>query len=380
MRTAVDHDRSALLIGTQWCTPAGDETLAVVCPSTEEVVARVPRPTIDDVERAVAVARDAFRNGPWRWMPVEERAACLDRVADLLVARAEEIAQVCTLQNGQPIMITRSSITTQTAIIRNFAELARTYSFEERRQGYNTEALMIREPVGVVAAIVPWNGPLFMALIKSVPALLAGCSVILKPAPETPLDTYILAELMIESGLPPGVLSILPAEPDVSQHLVAHRGVDKVTFTGSTAHGQSVIEATAAKIGRVTLELGGKSPAVLLDDVDLATALPNLLPGMFLNSGQICGTLSRVLVPRARKAEIEGAIIDALSAVPMGDPFDDTILMGPLATERQRERVERYIALGREEGATLASGAAGLHTSPRVGTSSRPCSPTSTTP
>ena len=181
MHTAVDRDRTELLIGTEWCAPSGDETLAVVCPSTEEVVARVPRPTIDDVERAVAAAGDAFRHGPWRRMPVEDRAACMDRVADGLVARAEEIAQVCTLQNGQPIMITRSSITTQTAIIRNFAELARSYSFEERRQGYTTEALMIREPVGVVAAIVPWNGPLFMALIKSVPALLAGCSVILKP-------------------------------------------------------------------------------------------------------------------------------------------------------------------------------------------------------
>jgi acyl-CoA reductase-like NAD-dependent aldehyde dehydrogenase len=350
------YDRAELLIGTEWQSPSGGEQLSVVCPSTEEVVARVPLPTRGDVDRAVAAARDAFANGPWRWLPVEERAQIMLRVADGLEARAEEIAHVCTLQNGQPITITRSSISTYAAIIRNNVQFAREFDFEERRQGFQAEALLVHEPVGVVAAIVPWNGPMFMALIKTVPALLAGCTVILKPAPETPLDTYILAELMIESGLPAGVLSILPAERDVSEYLVGHPGVDKVTFTGSCASGKRVIEASASKIGRVGLELGGKSPAIVLDDVDLAAAMPELLPGMFLNSGQICGIFSRVLVPRSRKDEIEGAIVAGLSAIPMGDPFDEKTMMGPLAAERQRTRVEGYIEQGKAGGATLALG------------------------
>ncbi len=349
--------RESLFVGGRWIEPSTTATIDVVSPSTEEVVARVPAPTEADVDRAVTAARGAVDAGPWRDTAPKERARVLRAIAEGLEARADEIAELITTENGTPIAISRSAqVLGALPHLATYADLVEQFEFTETRQGPRVRSAILREPVGVVAAIAPWNGPLVLTLMKLAPALAAGCTIVAKPSPETPLNAYVLAEVCAEAGLPEGVVSILPADRDIGQYLVGHRGVDKVAFTGSSGAGRWILGACAPSMKRVTLELGGKSAAIMLDDVDAATAVAQMLPMATLLSGQICLMQSRMLVPRRRARELVDALCAAISRLKLGDPFDPETYFGPLITRRQRERVEEYIASGQEEGATVALG------------------------
>ncbi len=351
----ITHD--ALFIGGQWVEPASDATIDVVSPSTEEVVGRVPAPSTDDVDRAVRAAREAFDHGPWPRMPVTERTAVVRRIADGLEERADELAEIVTIEGGTPISISAAAqVRGAIPHLRVHADIAEQYQFEEIRQGVKLRAAILREPVGVVAGIVPWNGPIVLTMMKLAPALAAGCTFVCKPPPETPLVFGVVADICAKAGLPDGVLSIVPGDREVGRALVSHPGVDKVAFTGSTAAGAWIMAECARRIKRVSLELGGKSAAILLDDVDPSVAIPQLLPMATMLSGQMCLLQSRVLVPRERAAELAEAFCNAVGNLKLGDPFEPDTYYGPLIAERQRDRVEGYLEAGRAEGATLAMG------------------------
>lgn len=349
------YDR--LFIGGEWVSSAGTRTIDVINPTTEEVVARVPDAVEGDIDRAVAAARHAFDSGPWPRMAPTERAAVLTKVSEALKAEMQPMAELITTEMGSPVgWGTLAQVLAPTMIFDYYVGLASTFAFDEVRQGLLGEVLVANEPVGVVAAISPWNVPLFIAAAKLGPALVAGCTVVFKPAPETPLDALRLAELFEEAGLPHGVLSIVPAGREVGEHLVRHPDVDKVSFTGSTAAGKKIGAICGEQLKRVSLELGGKSAAILLDDVDLAEALPMLLPNAMMNNGEACIAQTRILAPRDRYQEVVEALVEKVSALKVGDPLDPTVDVGPLVAERQRDRVEGYLTIGQQEGAKIAVG------------------------
>ncbi|GLF93245.1 aldehyde dehydrogenase [Streptomyces yaizuensis] len=350
-------EHRTLFIGGRWTEPAGRDTIEVISPVTERPVGRVPHATPKDVDRAVAAAREAFDNGPWPRMTIGERIEVVTRVRDGLLARHRELAELVTLQNGCPITVSvRAQALSAVAAFGTALTVAAGLTTEEERPGLTGPLLVRREPVGVVAAVTPWNVPQLTIAGKLAPALLAGCAVVLKPSPETPLDAYLLAEVCESAGLPEGVLSVLPADRETSAYLVAHPGVDKVAFTGSVGAGKQIMAAAAGNLTRVTLELGGKSAAILLEDADLDAALPNLVLGAFANSGQACVALTRILAPASRYDEIAARLTAAVTALKVGDPFDPATAIGPLVTEKQRQRSLDYIRIGRQEGAALLAG------------------------
>ncbi|MBW3667871.1 MAG: aldehyde dehydrogenase [Actinobacteria bacterium] len=349
--------RERLFIDGEWVAPSGTDTFELVSPSTEEVVGRTPAGTPADVERAVAAARAAFDTGPWPRMSPVERAEVLSRAADLMEARSEELAALVTNEVGSPITFSRLvQIGSPIRNLRYYAELAAEFPFEETRTAGTASSLIVRVPVGVVAAIPPWNMPVSLSISKLAPAFVAGCTAVLKPPAETALDALALADIFEEAGLPAGVLNVVPGLADVGEALVSHPGVDRVAFTGSTAVGRRVAALAAERLTRVSLELGGKAAAILLDDVVLEEALPRLLNVAFVNSGQACMAQTRVLVPRSRGDEITEAIVDGVGKLTVGDPLDASNAIGPMVSARHRERVEGYIALGQEEGAKVAVG------------------------
>lgn len=355
MTELVEHGQ--LFIGGELTDPLGSDVIEVISPHTEQVIGRVPHASRADVDRAVAAARRAFDAGPWARTTPEERIEVVSRIKDAILLRHEEIARSISSQNGSPyswsvlaqalgaMMVWDSAIT-----------VARQFPYEERRSGALGPLLVRREPVGVVAAVVPWNVPQFVAAAKLGPALLTGCSVILKPSPESPLDSYILGEIAAEAGLPEGVLSILPADREVSEYLVGHPGVDKVSFTGSVAAGKRVMEVAARNLTRVTLELGGKSAAVILPDADLEATVAGVVPAAWMNNGQACVAQTRILAPRSRYEEIAEAFAAAAGALVVGDPLDAATQVGPLVAKRQQQRSLDYIRIGQEEGAKILTG------------------------
>ena len=346
-----------LYIGGDWVVPAGTDTIDVVSPFTEQVIARVPDPAPADVERAVAAARRAFDHGPWPRTAPGDRADVLDRAAGLLDARSRELADLITAEMGSPTLFSQFvQVPVPVRQLRWYARLIRDFPFEEERGRGRARSLVVHEPVGVVAAIVPWNTPLLVTMAKLAPALAAGCTVVLKPAPETPLDAVVLAEAFHEAGLPPGALSVVPSGRDVGEHLVRHPDVDKVAFTGSTAAGRRIAALCAERLARVSLELGGKSAAIVLDDAPLDDVVRGLTTLSFVNSGQACVAQTRVLVSQGRHDELVDALAEAAGAMVVGDPADPATAIGPLAAARQRDRVEGYIAAGRDEGATVVVG------------------------
>jgi acyl-CoA reductase-like NAD-dependent aldehyde dehydrogenase len=348
-----------LFVGGEWVAPGSSGWLSVISPVTEEEILRVAEGREADMDRAVADAREAFDRGPWPRMPGEERARHLLAVADELERRESELADAWTAQVGAPIGLTRYAVTQAAGLFRYYAGLARTLSFEdERRRADGKVAKVLREPVGVVAAITPWNAPLVLLCYKLAAALAAGCTVVAKPSPETPLDAYIVAECAEAAGLPRGVLSVIPAGREVGDYLVRHPGIDKVSFTGSSAAGKHIAEVCAQRLARVSLELGGKSAAIVLDDAAIEDVLPDLVPFSVPITGQVCFSLTRVLVPKARHDAFVGAYKAALESINVGDPSDPETQMGPLAMARQRDRVEGYIRKGLAEGATLVTGGA----------------------
>ncbi|SEG83910.1 Acyl-CoA reductase [Thermomonospora echinospora] len=349
--------RREFFIGGAWTAPAGGDLLDVVSPSTEEVVGEVPVATAADVDRAVTAARTAFDEGPWPRMTPAERADVLARAATVLRGREAEIAAVTVDEMGCAISQAPRSQTGMVApLFDYYAGLARGYAFEREVAAGDRAGLVTEEPVGVAAVIVPWNAPVTLAAWKTAPALAAGCSVVVKPPPEAPLSGYVLAEALAEAGVPHGVVNLVPGGRQVGEHLVRHPGTDKVAFTGSTAAGKRIMSLCGERITRVSLELGGKSAAVVLDDADVAAVVPAIVGGAMHLSGQVCGAHTRVLLPRFRYAEAVEAAAAAAAAVPVGDPHDPATVVGPLVAERQRERVEGYIALARDAGARVAAG------------------------
>ncbi|MER7764768.1 aldehyde dehydrogenase [Streptomyces sp. NPDC097619] len=355
MTELVEHGK--LFIGGEWVDPAGDAVIEVVSPHTEQVIGRVPHASREDVDRAVAAARRAFDEGPWPRTSLAERIAVVERIKDAIAVRHEEIARSISSQNGSPYSWSVLAQALGPMMVYDAAiTVARDFPYEEHRQGALGPILVRREPVGVVAAVIPWNVPQFVAAAKLAPALLTGSTVILKPSPESPLDSYLLADIAREAGLPEGVLSVLPADREVSEYLVGHPGVDKVAFTGSVAAGRRVMEVAARNLTRVTLELGGKSAAVILPDADLDTTVPGLVQSGWMNNGQACVAQTRVLAPRSRYAEVAEALAAAASAQVVGDPLDPATQIGPLVARRQQQRSLDYVRLGQEEGAKLLTG------------------------
>ncbi len=373
--------RDGFYIGGAWVAPCGEETLTVVSPSTEEAVGSVPVATHADVDRAVDAASRAFTDGPWPRMAASERAGILARAAELLAERTSDIVAVTTDEMGCAVSQAPQA---QTGLVgplfRYYSDLLGSFDFERTVVSGERAGLVTQEPVGVVAAIVPWNAPVTLAAWKAAPALAAGCTLVLKPAPEAPLSNFVLAEVLDEAGVPPGVFNVVPAGRDVGEHLVTHRGVDKVAFTGSTAAGKRIMGLCAQRLTRVSLELGGKSAALVLDDADLAAVVPRVVHGVMHLSGQVCGAQTRVLVPRRAVDEVLAIAAETASDIVVGDPHDPATEVGPLVAARQRERVEHYVALAAEAGARVVAGERARRTWPGAGTWRRRSSVTSTTP
>jgi aldehyde dehydrogenase (NAD+) len=351
-----DHD-SRFFIGGEWVAPGSSGTLTVTSPFTGKPIATVPAGAPADMDAAVTAARHAFDRGEWPRTSLDERVAVLRRLSELIGERIEDFAGLVTDEMGCPISLSRGfqSVGAKLALDA-FLELAPDYPWSSIREAVTGRALVVREAVGVVAAVVPWNAPLQISLMKLAPALLSGCTFVLKPDPKTPLNAYLLAELVAEAGVPAGVVNVVPADREASEHLVTHPDVDKVTFTGSSTAGRRVASLCGQDLRRVTLELGGKSAAVLLDDADVAAAAESLRIGSFRNTGQVCSLKTRVIVPRAREAEFLQAFTAVVSSMPVGDPRDPDTQLGPLVSEQQRSRVEGYIEAGRTQGARVVVG------------------------
>jgi aldehyde dehydrogenase (NAD+) len=349
------YDR--LWIGGEWEKPSSGATLEVVSPFTEQAIGRVPEAKEADVDKAVAAARKAFDEGPWPRLSASERADVMGKLQGALQSRAGDLAATITAEMGSPITFSHmGQVLAANLVLAYYAKLAREYPFEEVRAGMLGPALVRQEPVGVVAGIVPWNVPLFVTMLKLAPALASGSTIVIKPAPETPLDSYLLAQALEEAGIPKGVVNIVPAGREVGEHLVTHPGIDKVAFTGSTAAGRKIAAACGERLRRVTLELGGKSAAILLDDVNVAAAIPALLPACIMNNGQACVAQTRILAPKSRYKEVVDAFAAAFGALKVGDPMDPTTAIGPLVADRQRERVLGYMEAGKKEGARVVVG------------------------
>ena len=346
-------------IGGQWDKPSSSSTLDVINCATEELFLRVAEAKQADVNRAVAAARKAFDEGPWPRMSHAERGKVLHAMAEELRSRAAQSAEVWTTESGVINAVAQASGLAIADNWEHHAKLAATYKWEEERKpgpGSGNYGMIVREPVGVVAAIIPWNGPGRLMSWKVAPALIAGCTVILKASPEAPGQAYLLAEVAEKVGLPPGVLNVITAEREVSELLVRHPDVDKITFTGSTAAGKKIAAICGERIARCTLELGGKSAGVILDDYDVGTAAKTIATMARFLTGQVCSSLTRIVVTKKRHDALLDALASAFGSTVVGDPLDANTQMGPLAMARQRDRVEGYIKQGKDAGFTLATG------------------------
>ncbi len=346
------QDRSALYIDGGWRPPDGSQTIEVVDPATEEVIATIPAGSPADVDAAVAAARRAFPG--WAATSPAERAKYLSALHEALTARQEEVARTISAEMGAP---TKVALAVQTglplSVLSSYAELLSTYSFEEQVGN----SLVVREPVGVVAAITPWNYPLHQVVAKLAPALAAGCTFVLKPSEVAPLSAFLLAEMVDEVGLPAGVFNLVTGTgPVVGEALAAHPDVDMVSFTGSTGAGKRVSELAAGTVKRVALELGGKSANVILPDADLPRAVKVGVNNAFLNSGQTCTAWTRMIVPAEHYDEAVSLAAAAAESLPVGQPDAEGTKLGPVASAAQRDRVRGYIERGLAEGARLVTG------------------------
>jgi len=348
----MDLARTDFYLDGRWVTASGGETIPVHNPATEEVIAAVPAGTAADVDRAVAAARAAFDG--WAATPPAERAAHLDRLHAALSSRADEIARTVALELGAPLKLaTRVQAALPLTVLHSYVELA-AHPATEETVGNST---VVREPVGVVGAITPWNYPLHQVVAKLAPALAAGCTVVLKPSELTPLVSYLLFDAIHEAGLPPGVVNLVTGTgPVVGEAIAAHPDVDMVSFTGSTATGRRISHLAADRIARVALELGGKSANVVLDDADLLTAVKVGVGNAFLNSGQTCTAWTRMLVHRSRYDEALELAAKVAAGYRLGDPFDPATRLGPLVSAAQRERVRGHVTRGLADGGRLVAG------------------------
>ncbi|MGX7698437.1 aldehyde dehydrogenase [Gordonia polyisoprenivorans] len=359
MTNAIEQD--SLFIGGGWRSPEGSGRITVISPNTEQALGSVPEGAEGDIDAAVAAARAAFtdRSG-WGGWTAAQRADAMERLADELDKRSADLAQAVSSQNGMPIAIAQQlEAVFPQLLLRYYAGLAREYPFEETRPGLlGGSTLVTAEAVGVVGAIVPWNFPQALAAFKYAPGLAAGATFVLKPSPETVFDSYVFAEAVAAAGIPDGVINIVPGGRELGAYLVAHPGIDKVAFTGSSAAGRSISEVCGRLFRPVTLELGGKSAAIILDDADLDLAKigEQIFGATLLNNGQTCFLGTRILAPAARYSEVVDTLTGLAASLQVGDALDPTTQIGPMATSRQRERVESYIAKGKGDGARLTTG------------------------
>jgi acyl-CoA reductase-like NAD-dependent aldehyde dehydrogenase len=343
-------------IGGEWVTASSDSKINVIDSITEQVYLTVAEAQAPDIDRAVTAAKEAFENGPWPRLSPAERAGYLRALGAKVNKRTDDIIQMWPRESGVTAGFAASGGPGAQHVFDYYAGLADTFEWERPVKSARGFGLIVKEPVGVVGAIVPWNTPMALITMKVAPALIAGCTVVLKTSPEAPGEGYLIAEAAEAIGLPPGVLNVVCADREVSELLVRDPRVDKITFTGSTAAGRRIASICGERIARVTLELGGKSAAVILDDADIETAANSLAAAECLVSGQVCASLTRIVVTRSRHDAMVEALSSAFSKVRVGDPYDQDVQMGPLAAERQRDRVEGYIAKGIEAGARLATG------------------------
>ena len=344
--TAEIQTREKLFIGGEWVDPQGSEAIEVINPSTEEVIGSIPAGTAEDVERAVSAARKAFDG--WAATSREERAAYLAAISAGLGERSEEIAATISSELGMPLKL---SVQIQAGLPTMQFGAMPSVMEEVAWEEQIGNSRVLREPVGVLGAITPWNYPLNQIALKVAPALAAGCTVVLKPSEVVPLNAFILAEIIESAGLPPGVFNLVSGTgPDAGEAVAGHPGVDMVSFTGSTRAGKRVSELAAATVKPVALELGGKSPNVILDDADFERAVQDGVGKCYLNSGQTCSALTRMLVPREKLGLVEEIASAAAEWFTPGDPFDPGTRLGPLVSDVQRERVRGYIAKGSERG------------------------------
>ena len=344
-------------IDGDWVAPSTGATIDVISPATEQLFMRVAGATEVDILRAVAAARKAFDRGPWPRMTHSERAAYLDRLAQELSVRVKDLATIWPNEMGVTHAVAHARVQGLPAIYSYYAGLAESFAFEEvRPSGVAAVGILVREPVGVVGAIIPWNGPSGLIAYKLAPALLAGCTVVIKASPEAPGQALVLAEAIQAAGFPPGVVNVVTADRVASEALVRSPDVDKIAFTGSSAAGRAIASALGARMGRYTLELGGKSAGIVLDDYDVELAAKTIAARAAMMTGQVCASLTRIIVPRARHDQMVEALAAEFGAVRVGDPFDPATQMGPVATGRQRERIEGFINGARADGFTLATG------------------------
>lgn len=358
MRQVLKHP-DKLFIDGGWVAPRSGRQITVLAPATEEVYLTVAEADVSDIDCAVAAARKAFDQGPWPRMTHAERAGYLRGIADGLDARAADIAKIWPNEMGILYSIADAFAGTIGGIYRTYAGMADTFAFEERFEnppGGGDYALINYEAVGVVGAIVPWNAPVNITAYKLAPALLAGCTVVLKLPPEAPGTGYVLAEIAEAIGLPSGVLNVLTADRDASERLVRHPDVDKIGFTGSSAVGKRIASICGERVARCTLELGGKSAAIILDDYDVAVAAQSLASSATAMTGQICSSLTRVIVTKNRHDELVEALKANFEKVTIGDPFDPATGMGPLAMARQRDKVEEIVGQAVRDGNQLVTG------------------------
>jgi len=346
--------RNKLYIGGEWTASTGSGTLDVIDSNTEEVMGTIPEGTVEDVDKAARAAADAFP--VWSETPREERAKFLTRISEGLAARKDELGKLIAREVGMPVML--STIIQAGLPAGVFAEMGEALdAFQWEEEVGNS--IVVREPVGVVGAITPWNYPLYQIALKVGPAMAAGCTVVLKPSEVAPLNAFVLADVVAEAELPPGVFNLVSGVgPVVGEAIASHPKVDMVSFTGSTRAGRRVMQLAAESVKKVALELGGKSPNVILEDADLDAAIPAGVAACYMNSGQTCSALTRMLVPRSRLAEVEEKVKVVAEAFKPGDAFDPETRLGPLVSAVQRERVRGYIQKGVDEGARLVTGGA----------------------
>tara|TARA_Y100000748_G_scaffold59934_1_gene48002 strand:+ start:8314 stop:9732 length:1419 start_codon:yes stop_codon:yes gene_type:complete len=350
------HTRDCVYIDGRWVPANGEGKIEVVNPTTEEEIGSVPIGDVTDVNKAIKAARLAFPS--WSESSIEERQGYLNALSAAIGERGEEIAELITSEVGTPINYSRMAMVgTPRVVSRSYAKILDSFEWEEEMRN----SLIVKEPIGVVGMITPWNFPLHQIIGKVAPALAAGCTMVLKPSKEAPLNAFLLADIMDEIGLPKGVFNLVSGHGrEIGETLSSHPEVDMVSFTGSTSAGVSVSRAAAPTIKRVTLELGGKSANVIMDDADIQKAAKMAVYACFNNSGQECSSLSRLIVPTSARDEVVEVISSTLDRYTVGDPMDEGIKCGPMVSARQQESVSGYIASGIAEGATLVSGGEGM--------------------
>jgi aldehyde dehydrogenase (NAD+) len=346
-----------LFIGGRWQDPTGAGRIDVVSPHTEEVIAHAAAGSAEDVDAAVRAARLAFDQGPWPHLSHAERIAAVERFAAVYATHVDDMADLITAEMGSPASFSRLGQAAGAASMMHLAvQAADAFPWEERRNGVFGEVHLRRQPVGTVGIIIPWNVPQNLLMPKLIPALIAGCTVVVKPAPETPLDSLWVAEMIEQIGLPEGVVSVVPGGREVGEELVRHPGVDKIAFTGSSATGRHIASLCGEQLKRYSLELGGKSAAIVLDDAHIGKTVAGLKMAGLMNNGQACVAQTRILVSERRHDEFVDALAEMMAGLVVGNPADPDTDIGPLASRRQQHRVQDYIRSGVAEGAKMVLG------------------------